>query len=655
MGDGAIVPLDACRQGGDLDVALAQDERGTGAPVRLGVTEPISLGLPTQAELALTAQLQEDMRRDAPLETQENLRFRASVLIELQSVVLKWIYEVSRREGMDEETAKSAGAKIFTFGSYRLGLISPGSDIDALCVAPRHLSREAFFAGLVQKLQEHPEVSGLTPVPDAYVPIIKLKLQGVEIDLLFARLMLQQVPEDLESLMDDNLLRNLDDKTVRSLNGCRVADHILSLVPDAERYRESLRLVKIWAKRRGIYSNVLGFYGGITWAILVARVCQLYPYYTSSALVKRFFRVYDRWNWKHPVVLCPILEMSNTPGLMAFKVWNPKQYPQDRMHLMPIITPAFPSMNSTHNVSETTKRVILEEFGRACKVVEQVEKAEAGWPDVYRQLPFFSMHRDYLHIEVLATSSVVFTKWMGWIESKLRHLVRNLERLPSVQVRPWPNHYEFQDPKWPHAVAAFMGLTIAKRTGPQQHVGNTLDLRQPVTQFVEIINSWQDRSELAGQCEMRVKHVKRKDLPDYVPEDGPKPRRRTPKTAAEKEAEAAAAANAAITAEVEAEATDKSNIVERPAPAAEEPPPHKKPRLFATPAAESQSEGHLESETQKLPHLAAVAPPAETQEAAVAAPAQLAAPAQGAPASAPPSAATLVKPKLGKIKVKLTK
>merc|ERR1740138_325227 len=162
------------------------------------------------------------------------------------------------------------------------------------------------------------------------------------------------------------------------------------MVPDPETFRETLRCIKIWAKRRGIYSNVLGFYGGISWAILVARVCQLFPHFCPAALVKRFFRVYDRWNWKNPVVLCNIQEESDVPGLMGFKVWNPKIYPQDRQHLMPIVTPAFPSMNSTHNVTESTKRIILAEFSRAYKVVEMVEKGKYEWSEVYRPLPFFS-------------------------------------------------------------------------------------------------------------------------------------------------------------------------------------------------------------------------------------------------------------------------
>eukprot|EP00930_Biecheleria_cincta_P083644 TRINITY_DN73178_c0_g1_i1.p1 TRINITY_DN73178_c0_g1~~TRINITY_DN73178_c0_g1_i1.p1 ORF type:complete len:640 (+),score=86.99 TRINITY_DN73178_c0_g1_i1:29-1948(+) len=515
--DGELVAAGASSNG-----TGGAEEREMGPAVRFGVTEPISLGLPTQAENALHEQLMEEIRRDAPLESDETMRFRASVLLELSRIVRQWVYEVSVQQGLDEESAKTAGAKIFTFGSYRLGLISPGSDIDALCVAPKHITRDAFFQVLVPKLEEHPDVSDLTPVPDAYTPIIKLKLSGIEIDLLFARLSLTQIPEDMQSLNDDNLLKNLDDKTVRSLNGCRVADHILALVPDAERFRDALRLIKIWAKRRGIYSNVLGFYGGITWAILMARVCQLYPYYTGAALVKRFFRLYDRWNWKNPVCLTHIVEMSNTPGLMAFKIWNPKVYPQDRLHLMPIITPAFPCMNSTHNVSETTKRILAEEFARGCRVTEQVEQGRCRWSEVYKPLPFFSQHKHYLHIEVLAKSAQVHTKWSGWIESKLRQLVKNLEQIPTVQVRPWPNHLAFEDSEWPHALAMFIGLTISKVGGRQ---GHSVDLRKPVTHFVEIINSWPDKAQHANQHEMRIRDVSRRDLPSYVPQDRQKPLR----------------------------------------------------------------------------------------------------------------------------------
>ena len=71
--------------------------------------------------------------------------------------------------------------------------------------------------------------------------------------------MLTRIPEELESLQDDALLKNLDDKTVRSLNGVSVADEIFNLVPNAERFRDVTRLVKLWAGRRRIYSNVLGF------------------------------------------------------------------------------------------------------------------------------------------------------------------------------------------------------------------------------------------------------------------------------------------------------------------------------------------------------------------------------------------------------------
>jgi poly(A) polymerase len=46
---------------------------------------------------------------------------------------------------------------------------------------------------------------------------------------------------------------------------------------------------------RGIYSNVLGFPGGVAWAMLTARICQLYPTAAPATVVGKFFPIYYQW------------------------------------------------------------------------------------------------------------------------------------------------------------------------------------------------------------------------------------------------------------------------------------------------------------------------------------------------------------------------
>ena len=46
---------------------------------------------------------------------------------------------------------------------------------------------------------------------------------------------------------------------------------------------------------RAIYSNVSGFLGGVAWAMLVARICQLYPNAVAGAIVSRFFIIMYQW------------------------------------------------------------------------------------------------------------------------------------------------------------------------------------------------------------------------------------------------------------------------------------------------------------------------------------------------------------------------
>ena len=74
------------------------------------------------------------------------------------------------------------------------------------------------------------------------------ELAGVSIDLLFARLVIPSVPMNLD-LKNNDYLRGLDEKEVRSLNGTRVADEILELVPQQKTFRIALRAIKLWAQR----------------------------------------------------------------------------------------------------------------------------------------------------------------------------------------------------------------------------------------------------------------------------------------------------------------------------------------------------------------------------------------------------------------------
>lgn len=104
------------------------------------------------------------------------------------------------------------------------------------------------FPPILERMSPPGAIEKMTPVPDAFVPIIKLEFSGISIDLIFARLILPSVPLNLD-LKNNDYLRGLDDKEVRSLNGTRVTDQILELVPQQKTFRIALRAIKLWAQR----------------------------------------------------------------------------------------------------------------------------------------------------------------------------------------------------------------------------------------------------------------------------------------------------------------------------------------------------------------------------------------------------------------------
>lgn len=207
---------------------------------------------------------------------------RAAVIAWLEGLIGGVSALVGAEQGLTVAEAAIAGCRVLPFGSYREGVHSPQSDLDLLALCPAHVSREAFFAivpVLLSACSREAGASAFAPtfvqaLPDAYVPVVKLGVGGLQVDLLYARLPLARLPPallgaaldcasptqlargapapvpaassvagapapplqlpPLLGVLDDALARRLaaeDPKSGLSLNGVRVTERILASLP----------------------------------------------------------------------------------------------------------------------------------------------------------------------------------------------------------------------------------------------------------------------------------------------------------------------------------------------------------------------------------------------------------------------------------------
>ncbi|KAF8863816.1 Poly(A) polymeras-like protein [Acephala macrosclerotiorum] len=399
----------------------------------LGVTAPLSTAPPTPADLKADTDLVSELKRQNNFEGTDETQKRSAVLQSLQRITDEFVKQVSRAQGLPEAFIKNACGRLLTFGSFKLGVIGPGSDIDTLIIAPKHVHTKDFFETFPEILYKYaPEgaITELVPKPDAHAPCMTLKYHGIDLDLLFGRIAnLTQIPPNF-SRVEDSMLQGLTEPEVRCLNGVRVADEMLSLVPEQAVFRTALRTIKLWSARRAIAGNMYGFPGGVAWAILVARVCQLYPKATGATIVLKFFKIMGQWQWPMPVLLKSIEDLEK-----GIRIWNPKIYPQDRRHMMPIITPAYPSMCTTHNVTHSTMTVIQRELQRGGKIADKIMDGKEKWQELFTKHTFFtSGYKHYLTVLSASTTKEAQQLWSGFVESRVRILVGRLTEDTAISL-----------------------------------------------------------------------------------------------------------------------------------------------------------------------------------------------------------------------------
>lgn len=94
---------------------------------------------------------------------------------------------------------------------------------------------------------------------------------------------------------------------------------------------------------------------------------------------------------------------------------------------MPIITPAYPAMCATHNVTASTQMVMTEEFKKGLRrisllgygtntslgadIVDRVIVGSADWSELFAKHDFFHKYRYYLQIIASTGNHDLQIKW----------------------------------------------------------------------------------------------------------------------------------------------------------------------------------------------------------------------------------------------------
>lgn len=101
---------------------------------------------------------------------------------------------------------------------------------------------------------------------------------------------------------------------------------------------------------------------------------------------------------------------------------------------MPIITPAYPSMCATHNVTDSTRDIMLHEFYRTGEIADKIMIGTGKWEDLFQESDFFQIYNHYLQIVASSYSSQVQLQWSGLVESRLRPFVSKLELIELLKL-----------------------------------------------------------------------------------------------------------------------------------------------------------------------------------------------------------------------------
>ncbi|ODH24416.1 hypothetical protein ACO22_05312 [Paracoccidioides brasiliensis] len=348
--------------------------------------------------------------------------------------------------GETHETGRSNFSFIVTaVGSYGLGVWTNSSDVDCLCVGP--VSSTTFFELAMQKLRKGADsgVKILRKVKAATGTMWELEVNGVKFDLQYCPA--GAVAErwlEVSHLPRADPLFDLAYLSLVKLQPYRDQTYLQRTIKNPAMFRLLHRVIKAWAKSRGIYSSRFGYLGGIHITLMLSRLLKLLPPNTTSVadILRTFFNHYADFYWMEGMVYD-----------MNFHRKQPR-YNRSPRECMVILTLHYPIMNVARTASISSMRTIVDEMNRADTLISEGRlrwtslvgiAPQAGQPTLYNSADeFLKSYNRYIKINVQywGLSLAKGSSLIGWLESRCLLLLADIHRkLPDLQTRIWPARF----------------------------------------------------------------------------------------------------------------------------------------------------------------------------------------------------------------------
>lgn len=182
---------------------------------------------------------------------------------------------------------------------------------------------------------------------------------------------------------------------------------------------------------------------------------------------------------------------------------------RDRWYKIVILTPAYPSQNVGSIVNEYSLKVIVEEFERGYKIVQEMKNGISvyiyicyyyiqNWDKLIEPTDFFSKYNDYLAITITAESEENMLKWLGYCESKFQKLVRLLGEsnlFEKIHLHP----IEYNNPTIESDFNAVYYIGVKSKSGRQN-----VDISHSLNKFYSFISKYSKTGYKSQTYDMKI-------------------------------------------------------------------------------------------------------------------------------------------------------